>query len=104
MSNLMPCGLDDPDLRFEADGEEEVMSEAEKRISWIFSEWQEAIENDDLETWRDIRMMVYGAKQALAQATTRQYDEYRLLDDLGAVAFEHSLDCIRHGKYEGAPR
>ena len=103
MSNLMPCGLDDPDLRFEPDGEEEVLSEAEKRISWIFSEWQEAITNDDVETWRDIRMMTFGAKQSLVRATGR-YDDYKLLDALNDVAFEHSLDCIRRGKYEGAPK
>lgn len=103
MSNLMPCGLDDPNLRFEADGEEEVLSEAEKRISWIFSEWQEALENDDLETWRDIRMMTYGAKQTFVRVSNR-YDDYALMDSLNDLAFEHSLDCIRRGKYEGATK
>lgn len=110
MNTLMPCGLDDDRCRLEPDGPEDTdpRTDAEKRIEWICEEWQSVLDkgdDDTYEDWRDIRMMAYGAKQALNQNngfTARQ--DYLLFDIVGDLAFLNGVNCIQNGKYEGAKK
>jgi len=106
--NTIPCGLEDDRCRFEPDGPEDTdpRTDSEKRIEWICEEWQGAMVDDCYETWRDVRMMCYGAIQALNQCrgSKTAMDDYRTFSVLGDIAFKNSSDCIQAGKYEGAPK
>lgn len=104
MNDRMPCGLEDDRIRFEPDEpeEESPMTDMEKRISWLCDDWAEALRDDTYDTWRDVRMMIYGATQSLVDCKGR-FDDIRALHDLGNIAFDNGLECIRAGKYEGAP-
>lgn len=108
MENVMPCGKDDERLwdRYESEPEDDdPRTETEKRLMWIEDEWAQALEADDYEAWHDIRMMVHGALQAIAMAyTLGRIDEVNALRELGNIAFERGIVCIKAGKYEGAPR
>ena len=107
MTARIPCGLEDDRIRYEPDEpeEESPLTPVEQRLSWLCEEWQAAVAEDYYDTWRDIRMMVHGALQALnwCKADNRHEDRMALMQ-LGSVAFEHSLDCIASNKYEGAPK
>lgn len=84
------------------DGEVDVMTIAEKRIAWICDSWADALEGDNYEEWRDIRMMTFAAKQMLTSADRFDSDVYKLLDALNNIAFENSVECISRNRYEGA--
>ena len=97
----MPCYTDSDANRFPEEVEEESpLSLMEQRIEWIFSEWQDAIINDTHEEWASVRVMLYGAKQALIQYGRIEHrqdrDAMQLLSD---IAFQHCRDCIAEGKY-----
>lgn len=107
--NQMLCGYrDDPRQWSEPDTEEEdndPRTEQEKRISWICDDWADALKCDNYDEWRDVRMSLYGARQALVNLD--RYDKtvsqtWDLLNSLGDLAFEYGMDCIRSGEYEGA--
>lgn len=106
-NNLMPCGLEDDRIRFPPDAPEDddPRSDAEKRLEWLCDEWADAQADDHYDTWRDVRMMVHGAIQALnyCKADARHDDRMALMA-AGSLAFEYSLDCIQQGKYEGASK
>lgn len=94
--NGMPCGLEDDRIRFEPDAEEDSdpRTDLEKRLSWLCDEWKEALEYDDYEHWHDMRVMIYGATQALIRCSDR-FDDHEALRALSNIAFLNSLDCIR---------
>ena len=97
----MPCYTDSDADRFPEEVEEESqLTLMEIRIEWIFSEWQDAIKDDTHEEWVSVRMMLYGAKQALTQYGQIEHrqdrDAIRLLYE---IAFRLGLDCIAEGKY-----
>lgn len=101
----MPCGLDDPRIRFEPDEEfeeEPLLTQMEERISWLCDEWATAHAINDAESWRDIRNMLYGASMALIGCIDR-YDDRSAIFDLGKLAFEREVQCIAENRYEGAP-
>jgi len=102
MNNLMPCGLDDPRIRYEPEEVEveDPRSLMEIRIEWLCEEWQSAIKDDTYESWRDLRMMVYGATQALNYCRDRHDDRMALMV-LSSVSFEHSLACLAADKGSG---
>ncbi len=104
--NTIPCITDSDEFRFDPDGPEytDPRTDAEKRIEWLCDEWQAALNNDSYDTWRDVRMMCYGAIQALihCRGSKTAMDDYRTLSELGNVAFVYSTDSILAGKYEGA--
>ena len=86
---------------WETDTEDEyLLTDVEKRISWICSDWSDAINNDSHDEWHSVRMSIYGAVQTLVYCKDRD-DDRRALSDLGEIAFENSMDCIQRGKYEG---
>lgn len=99
----IPCGLEDDRIRFDADEPEadDPRTETEKRLEWICDEWKFAQEEDIYDTWRDVRMMIVGARQALNHCNDRYDDRMDLLDLMG-IAFGYSLACILAGRYEGA--
>ena len=100
MSNLMPCGLDDPDLRFEPDEPDtDPRTDMEKRLSWICSDWNEAIEIDMADAWRDLRMSLYGATQTINCSPDRYWDGVQIRH-LAEIAQWRTLDCISRGRYE----
>ena len=102
MNSTMPCGLDDPRIRFESEEEDtDPRSLLERRLSWICDEWADAATNDRHEEWRDLNMMLHGALQALNYCTDRHEDRMAIMA-LNALAYQHSSDCITAGKYEGA--
>jgi hypothetical protein len=78
-----------------------LLTDMEKRIDWLCSEWADASTNDTHDDWRDLRMMIHGALQALNYCPDRHEDRMALMA-LGGVAFELSLDCISRDRYEGA--
>jgi hypothetical protein len=101
----MLCGLQDDDRnRFELDGpeDESPLTDMEKRIQWICDAWSDALTNDNYDEWRDVRMMLYGAKQTLIHCNKFKLDEWTVLDELSDIAFHNGLDCISRGLYEGA--
>lgn len=104
MNNLMPCGLDDPRIRFEPDEPEDddPRTDMEKRLDWLCDEWATAITDDTYDTWRDVRMMIFGASMGLVHCRDK-FDDRMALSTLGSVSFEYGLACIQQGKYEGAP-
>lgn len=99
----IPCGLDDPRIRFEPDAEEEesLLTKDEQRFEWLFDEWQQAIHDGTYDAWRDVRMMVYGAKQVINQS--HAFEAIQILHTLDGVAFGLGMDQIKAGNYEGAP-
>jgi hypothetical protein len=101
-----PCFTDSDEFRFEPDGPEDTdpRTDAEKRIEWICNEWKYALDDDNYESWHDVRMMCYGAIQALNQCSGSKtaMDDYRMFSTLGDIAFNNGSDCIQDGKYEGA--
>lgn len=110
MNSLMPCGLDDPRIRFEpdlidADEDTDPRTDMEKRLEWLCDEWAYAQEADTLDEWRDVRMAIHGAYLALTfcSADDRSADRVAL-DNLSALAYQHSIDCISAGRYEGATK
>jgi hypothetical protein len=103
----MPCGKEVYiDRSYESNEEDtDPRTDAEKRIEWICEEWASALTDDTYDTWRDVRMMCYGAVQALNQCRTIDcMEDYRTFSVLGDIAFNNSLDCIRDDKYEGAKK
>lgn len=103
--NTIPCGKEVYiDRSYESDEEDtDPRTPAEKRIDWICEEWKGALEDDTYDTWRDVRMMAYGAKMSLIKHRgDATFTDYRLFDMVGDLAFLNGLDCIREGKYEGA--
>ncbi len=106
-TNLMPCGLDDERIRFEPEEpeSEDPRTDAEKRLEWLCDEWKDAQADDHYDSWRDVRMMIFGATQALNHCKADpRHDDRMALITLGGLAFEYSLVCIQQGKYEGAHR
>ena len=111
MNNLI-CGLDDPRIRFkpeviDADEDQRLQTrtDMERRLEWLCDEWADAQAADMLDEWRDVRMAIHGAIQALNFCHADQrHDDRMALMTLGSVAFQHSQDCIRDGKYEGATK
>jgi hypothetical protein len=103
MNNLMPCITDSDEWRFEPDGleDESPMTEVEKRIQWIRDDWVDALENDNYDEWRDVRMAIHGAYQTLIHCKDR-HDDSKALTELSEIAFKNGLDCIQRGRYEGA--
>lgn len=100
----MPCINDDTRYRYEPEGEAEEIDPrtiAEANIAWIEDEWKSALEEDTYEAWNEIRMMCFGATQALVYGSG-MHAERKLLSDIGNIAFENGLSCIRSGRYEGA--
>ncbi len=101
MNNLMPCGLDDPRIRFEPEPVEEESdprTDMEKRLSWICDEWADAATNDRHEEWRDLNMMLHGALQGLNHCPDRHYDRMAIME-ISKLAYQHSTDCIQAGRY-----
>lgn len=100
MNQRMPCGLDDERIRFEPDEpDDDPRSHVEKRLEWICEQWADALIDDTYETWRDVRMMIYGATQALIHCRDRHQD-IEELGHLSSMAFENSISCIQKGKYD----
>lgn len=107
--NDMLCGYPDAPRQWdepEAIEEEDPLTDAEKRIEWLFDSWADAVECDTYDDWHTVHSEIYGATQtlnAIGSLALRGVDpreELRLLSD---IAFEHSRRCISEGKYEGAP-
>ena len=111
MNNPIPCFTDSDENRFQSDPLHDatldddfpVKTEMEKRISWICSDWGDALVNDRHDDWYAVRMEIYGACQTLIYSPGRSED-YRAMNDLGNIAFKNGLDCLSRGKYEGAPQ
>lgn len=102
MSHHIPCITDSDEHRFPDEYySEEVpfLSDTEKRIEWICSEWQEALSSNDYETWRDLRMMLHGASQTLIHCKHR-HDDYAAIATLSDMAFKNSIQCIKDGSHE----
>ena len=99
----MPCYTDSDADRFPEEVEEDTdpRTESEKRISWICSDWADAIACDNYDEWYGVRMSIYGAIQTLIHSHDR-WDDYKAMQTLGKMAFENSLVCLRAGRYEGA--
>ena len=100
--HAIPCYTDSDANRFPEEVEEESpLSLSEQHIEWIFSEWQDAIKDDSYGEWKALRMMLYGATQALNQCGdfVRLRDDRQAIKFLSDVAFQHGLDCIAEGKY-----
>lgn len=107
MNSLIPCGLDDPRIRFEPDlididELEDPRNDMEKRLEWLCDEWAGAQDDDTLESWRDVRMAIHGASLALIYCSADDRLEDRMaLMEMSALAFQHSQDCISAGRFEG---
>lgn len=104
--NRIACITDSDEFRYpeEAAEEESPLTLVEQQIEWLCDDWKDALTNDSFDEWHAMRMQIYGAKQMLVNsAGPCRFDVYRALDDLGNIAFENGLACIREGKYEGAP-
>lgn len=105
MNSPIHCFTDCDDNRLPADEPEanDPRTDAEKRLEWLCDEWASAQSDDHYDSWRDVRMMIFGATQALnhCKADPRHDDRVELIT-LGGLAFEYSLGCIQQGKYEGA--
>lgn len=104
--NQMLCGYrDDPRQWAEPEPVEEEdddpRTEPEKRISWLCSDWSDALTDDTYDEWNGVRLAIYGASQMLVHVNGMHRESAMLLD-LSRIAFENGLDCIRRGKYEGA--
>ena len=99
MNSTMPCGLDDPRIRFELEEEDtDPRSLLERRLSWICDSWADAMEIDTSEAWADVRAEIYGATQALNYCTGR-FEDSNALDTMRSVCMEHSIRCIKEGRY-----
>lgn len=72
---------------------------------WLCDEWAGAQDDDTLESWRDVGMMIHGASLALCycSADDRSADRVALYN-LFTLAYQHSIDCIAAGRYEGATK
>lgn len=93
--NTMPCGLEDDRVRFEPDEEDaDPRTDVEKRLSWICDEWAGVLNNDHYDDWHDLRMMIYGASQALIHCRDR-FEDYSALRELGNFAFECGMAKLR---------
>jgi len=106
MNNRMPCITDSDEFRYpeEAAEKESPLTLVEQQIEWLCDDWKDALINDSFDEWYAMRMQIYGAKQMLINsAGPFHFDVYMALADLGDIAFENGLQCIREGKYEGAP-
>lgn len=106
MNNIMPCITDSDEFRYseEAAEKESPLTLVEQQIEWLCDDWKDALVNDSFDEWYAMQMQIYGAKQMLVNCAGRfNSDVCRVLDDLGNIAFENGLECIREGKYEGAP-
>lgn len=105
MNDLMPCWTDSEELnRFPAEEveEESPLSLMEARIQWVCDSWHDAMINNTYDEWANVRSELYGARQALIWADYRM-DDLKALMLLGDIAHMHSRDCIKAGRYEGAP-
>lgn len=83
----------------EAIEEEGLLTDMEKRLSWICDSWADAMEIDTCEAWADVRSEIYGATQALNYCTGR-FDDCKALDTMRSVCMEHSIRCIQAGRYD----
>lgn len=104
MTAHIPCITDSDEWRFDPDGEEVIYENGEEQILWLEDDWKGALYADTYESWHDVRMIIYGAKQMLIQingANSRPAVK-NLLDDLYQLSFEYGRICISEGKYEGA--
>lgn len=104
--NDMLCGyLDDPRQWDEPEAieEEDPLTDAEKRLEWICSDWADAIECDTADEWDRVRMALYGATQAFTTCRFSRQEE-QMARDLADIAFDRQIDCIRRFRYEGAPQ
>lgn len=102
--NDMLCGyLDDPRQWDEPEAieEEDPLTDAEKRLEWICSDWAYAIECDTADEWDRVRMALYGATQAFIKCRSSRQEE-QMARDLADIAFDRQIDCIKAGRYEGA--
>lgn len=101
MIHHIPCITDSDADRFPAEEPEEVslLTDTEKAIKWICSEWHDALINDNYDGWADIGNMIYGATQALIYCRDGR-EASRLLRDLSELAFHNRLECIKEGKYD----
>ena len=97
----MPCYTDSDADRFPEEVEEESqLTLMEIRIEWIFSEWQDAIINDTHEEWASVRVMLYGAKQALIlYGRIEHREDHHAIQLLYDIAIQLGRDCIAEGKY-----
>lgn len=100
MNDKIPCGyIDDPRMWDQDDttDEEELLTDVEKRLAWICDDWRDALINDSYDDWRDMRMALYGATQALNWCGGDRHEDRMALMYLSTVAFENSLQHIRKG-------
>ena len=103
MTACIPCITDSDEWRFDPDGEEVIYENGEKQILWLEDDWKYALDDDTYESWHDVRMAIYGAKQMLNQINWPGSRSVKnLLDDLYQLSFEYGRICISEGKYEGA--
>lgn len=105
MNNPMPCWTDSEELnRLPPDEveEESPLTPIEQRLEWLFDEWQDAIADDDYESWYSVRMVLYGVTQCMNTYGLRlEHSRDRdVISFLGNIAFERSIDCIQRGMYE----
>jgi hypothetical protein len=104
MNHPITCWTDSEELnRFPDEVEEESpLTLMEQRIEWLFHEWEEAVHNDTHDAWYSVRMVLYGATQALNQygSAVRNREDREAIRFLFDIAFQHGRDCIAEGKYE----
>ena len=96
----MPCGLEDDRIRFDPEEPEsdDPRTDMEKRLEWLCEEWKECQVDDHYDSWRDMKMAMHGAWQALNHCRDRHEDRVAL-ETLGLLAFQYSMDCIDEGKF-----
>ena len=100
---MTACITDSDEWRFDPDGEEVIYENGEEQILWLCEDWQDALDADTYEYWRDVSMEIYGAKQMLNHIKwSGSHSVKKLLDDLYELSFERGRICISEGKYEGA--
>ena len=100
---MTACITDSDEWRFDPDGEEVVYENGEEQILWLCDDWKDALYADTYEYWRDVRMVIYGAKQMLNEIVSVRYLPIEnILRELSDIAFERIRICISEGKYEGA--
>lgn len=99
MNSPIPCFRDSDDNRFppEIEEEESPLTLVEQGIEWLCDEWKEAQQFDSYEAWHDVRMMLYGAKQALNHCA-HKHDDRQAIDLFSSIAFQNSRDCLNEGR------
>lgn len=102
MTHHIPCITDSDADRFPAEEPEVIslLTDTEKAVEWLCSDWHDALINDNYDGWTDIGNMIYGASQALIHCKDRgSFEVSRLLRDASELAFHNRLECIKEGKY-----